>query len=211
MRRISRHFLRNRGGAVGAEFALVVPLAALFILGIIDAGRLMWSWNRAEKATQMGVRYAVTTDMIPDGLLTYDFLSEGIPRGDPITEADFGGATCTSTGCTCNAGATCPPLGTWDTASTTDVDSEDRFRALVTRMQDYYPEIRAQNVVVEYGYSGLGYSGDPYGADMDPLVTVRLTGMSFEPSVGFLFGGSLGMPAFAATLTMEDGEGPLAN
>ena len=65
MRAGSRHFLRNRRGAVGAEFALVVPLAALVLSGIIDAGRLMWTWNRAEKATQMGVRYAVTTDMIP--------------------------------------------------------------------------------------------------------------------------------------------------
>ena len=211
MRRPFVHFLRSRNGAVGAEFALVVPLAALFILGIIDAGRLMWTWNQAEKATQIGARYAVTTDMIPEGLLTYDFFSEGIPRGDPITIDDFGGASCISTGCTCNSGATCPAMGTWDTAATTDVDSEDRFMALVARMRDHFPEIQPENVVVEYAYSGLGYSGDPYGPDMDPMVTVRLTGMAFQPSWSPLFGGSIDLPAFASTLSMEDGQGPHAN
>ena len=91
-------------------------------------------------------------------------------------------------------------MGTWDTISTTDVDSEDRFAALVARMQDHYPEITAENVVVEYGYSGSairrpvrsGHGSAGHGA---------AHGMSFEPSLGFLFGGSLGMPAFAATLT----------
>ena len=108
----------------------------------------------------------------PEGLLTYDFLSEGIPRGDPITEADFGGATCTSTGCTCNAGAT---SRAGNVGRTLDDGCGFGDQLLVARMQDYHPEIKAENVVVEYGYSGLGYSGDPYGADVDPLVTVRLT------------------------------------
>ena len=44
---------------------MVLPLLLLFIFGIIDVGRLMWTWNRAEKATQMGARFAVVTDMVP--------------------------------------------------------------------------------------------------------------------------------------------------
>ena len=207
----SRHFPSNRSGAVGAEFALVLPLVVIFILGIIDAGRMLWTWNRAEKATQIGVRYAATTDIIPAGLLSYDFSTGGIARGDPIGQDVFGGATCTSTGCTCNAGATCPAMGDWISPSTTDVNAADRFAALVARMQDHFPEIRPENVVVEYGYSGLGYAGDPYGPDMDPLVTVRLTGMTFQPSAGFLFGLSFDLPGFASTLTMEDGQGIHAN
>ena len=56
---------RDRSGAGAAEFALVLPLFLMFLLGIIDAGRYMWEHNRAEKATQMGTRYAVVTDMVP--------------------------------------------------------------------------------------------------------------------------------------------------
>ena len=46
-------------GATAAEFAMVLPIVILFLLGTIDVGRLMWTWNKAEKATQFGARYAV--------------------------------------------------------------------------------------------------------------------------------------------------------
>jgi hypothetical protein len=199
MRRALSRLWKNRSAAVGAEFALVVPLLVLFLLGIIDVGRLMYTWNRAEKATQMGVRYAAATDMVSDGLATYDFYSSsGIPRGNTIPQSQFGGATCTSSGCSCNAGATCPPMGTFSTAA---------FDNLVARMHAMMPEIQAANVQVEYGYSGLGYAGDPFGPDMDPLITVRLVNMSFQPTLGYLFGGTITLPAFASTLSTEDGEG----
>ena len=101
----------ERGGPA-AEFALVLPLLIIFLFGIIDVGRLMWTWNRAEKATQMGARYAVVADMVPAGLATYSFsVSGGLVQGAAIPESSFGGATCVSpsTGvvnCTCNTGAT---------------------------------------------------------------------------------------------------------
>lgn len=189
-------------GAVGVEFALVLPLLLMFLLGIIDVGRLMWTWNRAEKATQMGVRYAAVTDTTSAGLTAYDFYSEGIARGDPIPETSFGGATCTSAGCTCNSGAICPDLGLLSTTA---------FNNTVARMRSFMPEIQAANVVIEYGYSGLGYSGDPYGPDVNPLITVRLLNLTYTPAVGYFFGSSIGLPSFAATLSMEDGNGAISN
>lgn len=198
---INRLKWRN-AGAVGAEFTLVLPLLFLFLFGIIDAGRMMWTWNMAEKATHMGVRYAAVTDPLSVGLAEYDFYSEGIPRGDPIPESSFGGATCTSVSCTCKTGATCPSLGAL---------SPTAFANLVGRMQAIMPEIQASNVVVDYGYSGLGYSGDPYGPDVNPLITVRLVDMTFAPILGQVFGFSLDLPAFAATLSMEDGTGAISN
>ena len=96
---------------------MVLPLLLVFLFGTIDVGRAMWAWNRAEKATQLGVRFAVATDLLAAGLASYSFATDPeaddrIPQGDPIPESSFGGATCTSDGCTCNDGATCPDLGT---------------------------------------------------------------------------------------------------
>lgn len=198
---------RDTRAASAAEFALVLPLLLLFLLGMLDVGRLMWTWNRAEKATQMGVRYAVATDMVPAGLATYSFATDGgIPQGDPIPQSSFGGATCTSTGgtasCSCNSGATCPPLGT---------ANDTAFDNIVDRMQAFLPELPDNNVTVEYGYSGLGYAGDPNGPDVAPLVSVRIVNMSFQPITLILFNAAITLPSFSAALTMEDGQGNVSN
>jgi len=76
--RALRAFLSSQRAAAAAEFALVLPLAMLFLFGIVDAGRFGWDVNRAEKATQIGARWAVATDIIPggdasDGLKNYSF------------------------------------------------------------------------------------------------------------------------------------------
>jgi Flp pilus assembly pilin Flp len=192
---LARHFWQDRSGASAAEFALVLPLLILFLLGTIDAGRLMWTWNRAEKATQMGVRLAVVEDPVADGLRTYSYAVDGgLPQGDPVPQSDFGAITCNSASCTCTV-SPCP-FGTARNA--------DAFTEIVNRMHDIMAEIAGPNVVIDYAYSGLGFAGDPNGPDVAPLVTVSLTGVQFTPI--FLFGAvTLNLPAFSATLTMEGG------
>ena len=83
--------------------------------------------------------------------------------------------------------------------------------ALVNRMAAFYPPITEQNVTIEYRHVGLGYAGDPNGPDVAPLVTVRLTGLQFQPITTMLFGQALTMPDFAAALTLEDGSGTVSN
>ena len=90
---------RAESGATAAEFALVLPLLLLFILGIIDAGHVMWTWNQAEKATQMGARMAVVTDMVPEDLYTKDF-SADLGQGQVVPTSEFSSTTCDSTSCT---------------------------------------------------------------------------------------------------------------
>jgi hypothetical protein len=195
--------MRSRHGGTAAEFGLLTPLLLSFMIGTVDLGRFLWTCNRAEKATQMGARFAVTHDVVPSGLASYDFaVTGGIPQGDPIPLSSFGGADCDSANgtvtCTCRTGATCPPLGTADTTA---------FNAIVTQMQRFYPSLTANNVRVSYEYSGLGYAGDPNGIQVSPVVTVRLKQPTFTPILFRFFGNaSLTLPAYAASLTLEDGK-----
>jgi Flp pilus assembly protein TadG len=197
---------RDTRASSAAEFALVLPLLIIFLLGMIDVGRLMWTWNEAEKATQMGVRYAVATDMVPTGLQNYSFVvSDILTQGDTIPTSSFGSVTCTSTSCTC-AGSNCPAA--WTTSPNTTA-----FNAIVARMQRFLPELTASGVQVSYANSGLGYAGDPNGSDVSPLVTVsiRPNTVTFRPITFALFRTTMNLPSFSAALTLEDGQGTVSN
>ncbi len=207
MTRFARLFAREQSGAAAGEFAMVLPLVVIFLLGIIDVGRMMWDWNQAEKATQVGVRYAVSTDIVPSDLRDYSFsVSEGVLQGEPVPESNFPGVTCESSGgsvtCSCVSGGTCNFGLTADSAA---------FTNIVNRIAAHKSDVTAEDVVVEYGYSGLGYAGDPNGPDVAPLVTVRLRNLDFQPLTTQLFGVQVDLPDFNAALTMEDGEGSFAN
>lgn len=198
-----RPLLRSTHGGTAAEFGMLVPILLSFLIGTIDVGRFLWTCNQAEKATQVGARYAVTNDVVANGLSTYDFaVSGGIPQGDPIPQSAFGGADCSSTAgtvtCTCKTGATCPTL--------TPVLPQ-AFTNIVTQMQRIYPNVTASSVTVSYEYSGLGYAGDPNGIQVSPLVTVKLRGMTFTPMLFRFFGtSSVNLPTYTTSLTLEDGK-----
>ncbi len=200
-----RAFMNDQEGGPAAEFALVLPLAVLFLLGIIDVGRFMWEYNRAEKATQMGARFAAVTDFIPTGLGTYTFVGVGgLTQGDPVPASAYGTMTCSkpsvaAVSCTCTG--TCG----WGTTA-----APTAFQAIVDRMNLFSPRIASNNVRVEYVPSGLGYAGDPNGPDVAPLITVSLTGLQFTPIT--LFNAvPVNMPDFSYSLTMEDGAGTVSN
>ncbi|MFL0357716.1 TadE/TadG family type IV pilus assembly protein [Erythrobacter sp. GH1-10] len=194
-------FHRDENGASAAEFAMVVPLLLIFLLGTIDVGLYSWSINRAEKASQIGARWAVATDMLPSGLATYSFaVSGGIPQGTTVPQSAFPGVTCTQAGCTCNGACAFPTTM-----------NQDAFDALVDRMQDIRADITAANVTVEYSYSGLGYAGDPNGPDVAPIVTVGIDDLTYQPITFLIFGQDIDLPAHRYSLTAEDSEGTFAN
>lgn len=199
MKKIGRHLVGSKSGSTSFEFTIMLPLILFFLLGFIDAARFIWSVNRAEKATHMGVRYAITTDMVASGLGDYVFTQSGLRQGDPIPVSAFVGVTCNSADCT-NKGA--GPVPGHDPAA---------FNRIVARMQAFMPEIRPGNVIVEYDNSGIGYAGDPNAPDVAALVTVRLTGLNFQPLTIYAFGVIIPMPSFRSALTMEDGNGSVAN
>lgn len=201
-----RRLLRSDTGSTAAEFGMVLPLLIMFLLGTIDVGRFLWTCNRAEKAVQMGTRYAVATDLIPTGLASYNFATPGtgaILQGNPVPAATFGSESCQlvsgTVTCTCT-GTICASLSS--TVNTT------AFNNVVARMQAFYPGLSASNVVITYDNVGLGYSGDPNGSNVAPLVTVKVTGLTFAPMLfSFFQNATVTLPTFSSALTMEDGIG----
>lgn len=204
--------IKDQSGASAVEFAMVLPLLLILLLGIIDAGRFAWEYNRAEKATQAGARVAVVTNSFPSGLVSQNYVGQSVggttlTQGDVVPAAALGRIVCTRNGgCSCAgpAGAApCPATpGTIDTATFDNV--------LLTRMRAMKPDIRAENVELQFSGSGLGYAGDPNGMDIAPLVTVRLTGMQFTP-IALFRQFTLTMPDFRTTLTAEDASGAQSN
>jgi Flp pilus assembly protein TadG len=199
MRKVCAGLVKCTSAASAAEFALVLPLLLVFLFGIIDAGRFSWEYNKAEKATQVGARFAAVTDPVAPGLYNYNFATGTLNAGDTIPASALSTISCTSTSCTCTG--TCPtgtgaPTGAWT--------------QLVARMRQIDPTITAANVKVQYTGSGVGFAGDPTGMDVVPIVTVSLTGMSFRP-LTILTIKSLSMPDFHTSLTAEDSLGTQSN
>ena len=218
---LSARLLRSTDAASGVEFALVLPLFLILLFGIIDGGRFIYEYNEAEKATQVGARVAVVTNVLSSGLRDEDYAGQvvggtTIGPGGRIPAGALGSIKCTSAGC---VGETAPfpsDLGTFDTDTFNNV--------LVARMQQIYPAIKPENVIVRYSGSGFGFAGSVSGGgggggggggtpeqmEISPLVTVTLTGVEFQPITAMLLA-RVTMPSFSTTLTAEDASGAYSN
>jgi TadE-like protein len=181
-----KRFNDNESGAVMIEYTLVFTMLMVLTFGLIEFGLAFHRYNAAETATSVGARYLATRGPVVTGVSDCG-----------VATSATAGTNCASVSgssawtITCNAGA---PSG----ACQADV-----LNALVARMQQFSPEIEAQNVQVVLRGSGLGYVGR--GAPV-PLITVRLTGMIYDfialdDLLGF---GAVTMPGFDATLVGED-------
>jgi len=60
---VTRRRPQRQAGAVAVEVALVMPLLCLLLFGIVEMGRLLWTWNAAVEATRLGARLAVVCDV----------------------------------------------------------------------------------------------------------------------------------------------------
>lgn len=204
----------DENGGPAAEFALVLPVALLFLAGIIDVGRYMWTYNEAEKATQMGVRYAVTTDAVPSGLAGYSFAQScGVTQGNQISSAQFPGMTCQGGGTVAAPTVNCtfPVASSCTTNAIPNTSNVSAFGNIVNRMRQFKPDIAPAQVQIRYSNSGLGYAGDPTGMDVAPLVTITVTGLQFKPLTTQIFGTAFTIGPFSYSLTMEDGEDTYSN
>jgi Flp pilus assembly protein TadG len=198
---------RDERGTTAVEFALIGLLLFIVSFGIIDFGLAYWQWVMAEKATQVGVRRAVVSNMVAKGLATWPINGSANANGTAcmtgttiITDCSFSPVTCTSTAPGATPSCTCP-----GTPCPSGTPAAGDFDAIVTEMQRIDPYIANNKVQITYSQNGLGFVGRPNGLPV--TVTVTLTGMPFT----FLvidkllhFGGSFTMPPFKATLIGED-------
>jgi Flp pilus assembly protein TadG len=57
-----RVFARPQRGLAAVEFAMVASLLFTLLFGVIEMGRLLWTWNAAVEATRHGARLAAVCD-----------------------------------------------------------------------------------------------------------------------------------------------------
>lgn len=194
--------LSDEVGASAAELAVILPILIVLIFGAIDGGRWLWEYNRIEKATQMGVRFAAVTDPVAaDVKSTYvGTICKGVTlsQGDTIDKDCFTLISCS--------------MGSKTVGCSSGTADANAFNKIVARMQLFAGEIGAGNVTVEYIPSGLGFAGNPDGPDVSPVVRVSVNSLTFKP-VSFLTFRQTGitMPAFRASLTAEDLSGNRSN
>lgn len=206
MKRILHQLWRCDQAATAAEFTLVAPALLWMLFGVIDVGRFMWEVNQAEKATQVGARFAVVTTPVSSGLVEADFADGDTAAGELIPADALGELTCTSASCTCSKDPCNGAAGAIDATA---------FTALVGRMQDIYPKLTAANVRVIYRGSGFGFAGNAVGGggadtmEISPLITVSLSGVQVRPASLFFAG--INLPAASTTLPAEDASGAVSN
>ena len=148
-------------------------------VAVIEASLALWQWNTAEKATELGVRYAVQSNPVAGGFSAdpdVGWKADSDPKFDPgdplnVIELPPFTVTCTNTSCACSG---CP--GGFSTAH----DSV-AFDAIVRRMDGVFrgSDLGPENVTIDYSHVGVGFAGRP-GPDIVPAVTVRLTGVTFN-------------------------------
>ena len=192
-------FLRDRGGAVLAEFAISGTLMVMLLICIVEISAALWAWNATAKAVQQGARLAAISAPVSSDLATMTGLEGGAAPGAamPYFYRSCNGATSSCS----NGGTFSQAALNWIVRGPDGVcGGSDTVRGLC----DINRRITAQNVVVVYEQTGLGFAGRPAGPV--PSITVRVQGLSFATPVLGIFTNmiNLTMPAFSTTVSGED-------
>ena len=218
-----RKLAADRRGSVSVENAIVFGLLIVLTIALIEFSLALWQWNTAEKATELGVRYAVQSDPVATAFLNYDAVSGGgFDPGDSLTTTAVPPFTVSCTGGVCECfdkvnDTACDAFSAGLTTGTRDDFDPIAFNAIITRMDGVFrgSDLGPENVTIDYSHVGMGFAGRP-GMHIVPAVTVKLTGVTFNFMVlsfirPLMFYGSeqpttsgIPMPPFTATLSGED-------
>lgn len=209
--RLARRLRRDQRGSVLVEYAVTMAVFFLLFFTILDFGRLLYNWVTTEKAMQMAARIATVRPAVCPGVPLTN------ARGAGSTAEDRFGTDCNAAGGMCRGEELGTPAGTFacdgDDAGIIAA-TEDEIWA---RIQPLLPS-NAQPGNVRYSYTfdpDMNFLGGPFV----PVVTVEVTGLSFEfvspllGLVGFAGGGSttgtgifgdIPLPSMSVSLPGED-------
>lgn len=209
-----RKLAADKSGAAAIEFAFVAIGLVLFTLAIIDVGFALFWFNRAEKATQLGVRVASVSNPVTDYLSTLSGTEGGVAQAGEGCESPTGTLEpfCDHDNILCEA-----PLGTiaslaCENESNAPVGnlSSAAFSKIFNEMRTLYPQLRSSNVQVEYRPSIAGFAARPGGGNGEfnivPQVTVRIVNLTYNYiALGSLLGlAPLNLPVISASANGED-------
>lgn len=96
MTRLQKCGHKHQAGAAAVEFALIAIVFFMLLFGIIEFGRVLFTWNSAVEATRYGARVAVVCDIGSGAVLTR------MQEIMPTLVATNVGVTYEPSGCTIN-------------------------------------------------------------------------------------------------------------
>lgn len=193
---------RDEAGTVLVELAVVLGLFVLMVFGVIDFGRLGFSYVLAEKATETAARMAVVRPAI-------------CPNVAPVVRRTLlgtlnlsvrNGTRCTDAPGVCRAPATVTCTGS---------AGQPQAAAIFTQIAALLPVgAGAENLRFTYSYDpDLNRVGAPYA----PIVTVEITDLEYQfisPLGAFValaggtddgrLGTAFAFPSMSASLPAED-------
>ncbi len=185
------NFLADKSGGVMVEFALLAFIMILLTVSIVDLSMLYWQEHRIEKAMHHGARIAVVSDPVAVELVDFDCKTAAIEFGTSC--GDLNAATMPTIVCD-GISQTCTNGFTYSSAA---------MDTIVVRMQQIYPLIQAQNLVIQYEDTRLGFAGRP-----TPIPSVTITAVNMIANL-LILNNLMGfapfdMGTFTTTLTGED-------
>jgi Flp pilus assembly protein TadG len=89
---------RAQAGATTIELAFVLVVFFMFLLGILDFSRMLFTWNAAAEAARLGARYAVVCADAGNQPLVLDKMKRMVPEIGGVTLA-WDPAGCDATNC----------------------------------------------------------------------------------------------------------------
>jgi Flp pilus assembly protein TadG len=91
----------NQRGSTTVEFAMVFLLFLMFLLGVLDFSRMLYTWQGTNAATRIGARYAVVCAAPGDNSRILARMQQVMPEITTITVAweGTGPSPCTTSTC----------------------------------------------------------------------------------------------------------------
>ncbi len=217
----------DESGAAYLEFTAAAFTFFIILFGVLEFAQVFYQWNAATKATQFGSRLAAVSSPVASNLASLTGTEAGalpgaaMPGYDCTCKFSSGAFSCTgsvpsnATACTFDATAMNVLAYGRKVANNGTVTVNTSCQTMPPAFQNagmcnFFSGLTANNIVVRYQNTGLGYAGRPPGVNQTgapvPTISVSLTGLTYKfILIGGLAGlNSMPLPGFATTVTGED-------